>query len=325
MMTEQTQSTTGLLLTGLDGANPLAFLAALGTLRGLSLEWPDRAVSLSWTLRDAWRPCLRVDGEPPSEEETLDGMERFIEMRAGHEALGIGDDLAIPAAKFRQHAKLAAESASASPQGRSRADFIASFGCDAITRSEPQNKDQIRDTALRTTSGTGHQHFLKTMRELAEKVGRDRIRQCLFGNWERKDPQLSLRWDPEDDRRYALQWKNPSEDKVQVKGEKSGVPTEWGANRLAYEAMPLLPVMPVARSAQTTGFSGSRSTDTSWTWPIWEVALGLDVVRSLLALRLLQDSRPESCQLAAMGIRQVFRSRRITVRQHRNFTPSAPV
>ncbi len=324
-MTGQEQINEGLLLAGLDGANPLAFLAALGTLRGLTVAWPGRRVCLSWKLQDTWHPCLCVDNGILDEEEVLDGLERFMEMLPGHEALEIGDNLTISADKFRAHAQVAAETASAPFSGRAMADFIAAFGCDAVTRREGQYKGQVQDTALRTMSGTGHQHFLRTMRDLAEKVGREKLRQCLFDQWERQDPQLSLRWDPEDDRRYALRWRNPSDDKVTAKGEKSGAPTEWGANRLAYEALPLFSVMPVGRSVQTTGFSGSNSRDTSWTWPIWDVAANLDTVRSLLALRKLQAYSPDRQELAAMGITQVFKSRRITTGQYRNFTPSTPV
>ena len=312
-----------MLLTGLDGTNPLAFLAALGTLRGLTLAWPERRVSLSWALRDTWRPCIHMDGCPTNQEETLDGLELFMQMRPGHEALGIGDNLTVPTDNFRTHARNAALAASPPPEGRSAADFIAAFGCDSVESTG--RKGQIQDTALRTMSGTGHQHFLKTMRDLAEKVGRGRLQQCLFGHWERKDPQLSLRWDPEDDRRYAFRWKNPSDDKVHVKGEKSGAPTEWGANRLAYEALPLFPVMPVGRSVQTTGFSGNRSRDTFWTWPIWDTPVSLDTVRSLLALRELQSNGIDHKRLAAMGIRQVFKCQRVTIGQYRNFTPSIPV
>ena len=322
-MIGQEQSDGGLLLTGLDGANPLAFLAALGTLRGLTIAWPERTVRLSWTLRDTWRPCLHVDGGALGEDEALDGLKRFMQMRPGHEALGIGDNLTISADKFRTHALNAASAASPCFEGRATADFIAAFGCDAVESAD--RKGQIQDTALRTMGGTGHQHFLKTMRDLAEKANRDNLRQCLFGHWERKDPQLSLRWDPEDDRRYALRWKNPSDDKAHAKGEKSGAPTEWGANRLAYESLPLFPVIPVGRSVQTTGFSGSRSRDTFWTWPIWDVPVGLDSVRSLLALRELQSDHIDHERLAAMGIRQVFKSQRVTIGQFRNFTPSIPV
>ena len=319
-MTEQKQK--GLVLTGLDGTNPLAFLAALGTLRGLTLAWPERQVFLSWTLLDSWRPTLHVDEGTPSEDETMNGLERFMEMRPGHEALRIADSLTIHVDEFRTHALDAALAADPSLEGRSAADFIAAFGCDAVKPAD--QKGRIQDTALRTMSGTGHQHFLKTMRELAERVNRDKIWQCLFHRWERKDPQLSLRWDPEEDRRYALRWKNPSDDKVRAKG-RSGAPTEWGANRLAFEALPLFPVMPVGQGIQTTGFSGNRSHDTFWTWPIWDVPADLDTVRSLLALQDLQRNYTDRTALAAMGIRQVFKSQRITFGKYRSFAPSIPV
>ena len=322
-MTEQKNG--GLLLSGLDGANPLAFLTALGTLRGLTIAWPKRRVCLSWTLRDTWRPSLQVGGEAPTEDETLDGLEHFLRMCPGHEALKIGDDLTVPTGDFRTHAQDAALAASPSPKGRSTADFMAAFGCDLVESAD--RKGQIQDTALRTMSGASNQHFLKTMRDLTEKVGRDKLQQCLFDSWKRKDPQLSLRWNPEEDRRYAHRWKNPSDDKVAVKGQKSGAPTEWGANRLAFEALPLLPVMPIPSGAQTTGFSGTRSRDTFWTWPIWDAPVGLDTVRSLLALPELQGrdiSSENHERMAAMGIRQVFRSRRVTIGKNRNFTPSTP-
>ena len=323
-MTSQEQTSDGLLLSGLDGGNPLAFLAALGTLRGLTIAWPGRRVRLSWELRDNWRPCLHVSDDALDEEKILDGLERFMAMRPGHEALEIADNLTVHVDKFRVCAQDASEAASPPPSGRAGADFIAAFGCDAVARREAQYKGQVQDTALRTMSGTGHQHFLRTMRDLAEKVGRDKLRGCLFNQWERQDPQLSLRWDPEDDRRYALRWRNPSEDKVSAKGEKSGAPTDWGANRLAYEALPLFSVMPVGRSVQTTGFSGSSRRDTFWTWPIWDVPASLDTVRSLLALRKLQEASPNRRELATMGIKEVFKSQRITFGQYRNFTPSTP-
>ncbi len=322
-MTEQKNG--GLLLSGLDGANPLAFLTALGTLRGLTIAWPKRRVCLSWTLRDTWRPSLQVGGEAPTEDETLDGLEHFLRTCPGHEALKIGDDLTVPTGDFRTHAQDAALAASRSPKGRSTADFMAAFGCDLVESAD--RKGQIQDTALRTMSGASNQHFLKTMRDLTEKVGRDKLQQCLFDSWKRKDPQLSLRWNPEEDRRYAHRWKNPSDDKVAVKGQKSGAPTEWGANRLAFEALPLLPVMPIPSGAQTTGFSGTRSRDTFWTWPIWDAPVGLDTVRSLLALPELQGrdiSSENHERMAAMGIRQVFRSRRVTIGKNRNFAPSTP-
>ncbi len=46
-----------LLLAGLDGRNPLAFLAALGTLRSLTSTWPARQVRMSWQSLGGWRPA----------------------------------------------------------------------------------------------------------------------------------------------------------------------------------------------------------------------------------------------------------------------------
>jgi hypothetical protein len=46
-------------LTGLDGANPLAFLAALGTLRLADLLHPGHA-RLRWTRRGKWTPRLEL-------------------------------------------------------------------------------------------------------------------------------------------------------------------------------------------------------------------------------------------------------------------------
>ena len=154
------------------------------------------------------------------------------------------------------------------------------------------------------------------MRELAIKTGRDELYRCLFGVWTRQDQGLSLRWDPEDDRRYALRWRNPS-------SEETG--TEWGGNRLAFEALPLFPVAPSGRNLSTTGFS-REGREILWTWPIWEPPIDLDTARSLLALPELQKVVPDRASLASMGVPEVYRSRRIHLEQGRlSLSPSKPV
>lgn len=304
---------TGLVLEGLDGANPLAFLAALGVLRGLSIAWPDRLVQLSWTERDAWRPGLHVDGEAISRDDVLDGLTSFADLRPGHAALDIGDNPSLPPDRFREAAVAAAESSTGAPAGRAQADFIAGFGCEAVI----DRSQMTQDTALRTL-GAGRQRFLKTMRDLAECATADSFERCLFHPWTRSDQRLSLRWDPEDDRRYALRWRDPS-------GDVAG--TEWGANRLAFEAIPLLPVAPVGRALATTGFRGTRAGDTFFTWPIWDVPVNLDTVRSILSLDELQRDTPDRCRLGSMGIREIFRSQRMNPNEgrYRNFSPARSV
>jgi hypothetical protein len=123
-----------------------------------------------------------------------------------------------------------------------------------------------------------------------------------------------MRWDSEDDRRYALRWDEPSKDPVR---------TVRGANRLAIAALPLFPAVPLAdNSVGTTGFSGRGSRDTFVTWPIWSGLLTLDTVRSTLGLTALQTHTCEAASLAPRGICAVYRSQRITLGKYRNFTPA---
>jgi hypothetical protein len=193
-------------------------------------------------------------------------------------------------------------------------ELIAALGDSAVP---DRYKPTINaDTAWRTMSGSGHQHFLKFINEICRITSLRQLQEALFGPWRYADIGYSMRWDPADDRRYALRWKDPSEDKVT---------NVRGANRLTIEALPLFPVMPTARTLETTGFRGSRSTDTFFTWPIWTVPITLDVCRSLLALAELQRDHPDTATLALIGVHAVFRSQRITVGKFRNFTPARQI
>jgi hypothetical protein len=231
---------------------------------------------------------------------------------AGHPAFAIDDNLKIPPDRYRKdYAELAAAKAHES-RDRTWADFVAAFGSEATASEE----GVIQDTALRTMSGAGHQHFLKTMRDLVQNTAAEHLRKALFEPWRYEDPKPSLRWDPADDRRYALRWNEPSGDPIR---------TVRGANRVAIEALPLLPAMPVGTRLETTGFRGRSSRDTFWTWPIWSAPLTVDAVRSVLALRQLQEDPPPRPELAAMGVNEVYRSQRLTVGKYRNFAPAQAV
>ena len=162
--------------------------------------------------------------------------------------------------------------------------------------------------------GAGHQHFLGTMKRLVNETKAEHLRKSLFQSWDYSDDKLGLRWDPEEDRRHALRWDNPSNDAPK---------TVRGANRLAVEALPLLPTAPGARQIATTGFS-HRDGVVSFTWPIWRDPLSLEVVRSLLALSELREREPDRARLHAIGIVDVYRSERINVEQYRNFTRALP-
>jgi len=300
---------TSLALTGLDGSNPLAFMAALGTLRVLSVAQPHRMTRLHWATTASYHPILTSD-DPLDVDTLLDAIEQPLKEMAAHPALTVDDNLKLSPDVFRDYARQSVKNAQTNGD-RSWTDFAAAFGCDAISEDAV-----IQDTAFRTMSGAGHQHFLKTMRNLARLTTRDDLRRSLFEPWTYTDDKPSLRWDPADDRRYALRWKEPSGDPIR---------TQRGANRLAIEGLPLFPTAPVRSSVETTGFQTAGSRNTFFTWPIWNEPATLDVVRSLLALPELQIDHPSRDRLHQMGIIEVYRSQRLTIGKFRNFAPAQPV
>ena len=297
-----------LLLAGLDGSNPLGFLAAVGTLCALATADPTADPRMNWTARrGTWVPALS-GGRTLSEKALVELLARFLS-RSSTPEFDFARDLNVNADAF--FAVVAEAQRQAAIQERRYADFAASFGCEAVLTTD---RKSIQDTALRTMSGAGHQHFLGTMKDLVARTDDDDLRRSLFENWGYADEKLGLRWDPEEDRRYALRWENPSTDIVM---------TVRGANRLAVEALPLFPTAPRNRQLDTTGFSG-RKRSALLTWPIWNTALSVDVVRSLLALSEIQKPEPDRASLSAMGIVEVYRSQRITVGKYRNFSRARP-
>ena len=298
----------GLLLNGLDGSNPLGFLAAVGTLRTATLAAPEADWRMKWARHNGiWAPVLSSN-RTVSEEHLVELLVPALRRESTPE-FDFAKNLNVSPEAFRRVAEEA--QCRASHLDRGYADFMASFGCELVVT---RDRKSIQDTALRTMSGAGHQHFLGTMKQLVRKTEAEHVRRSLFETWDYSDDKLGLRWDPEEDRRYALRWGNPSDDSVK---------TVRGANRLAVEALPLFPVAPGAWQLDTTGFA-SQHKEAVFTWPIWEGALSMDVVRSLLALSDIQKADPDRANLCAMGVVEVYRSQRITVERYRNFTRARP-
>lgn len=309
----QSEGTSGLLLNGLNGGNPLGFLAAVGTLQVVTYADPSFERYLGWRIHGGvWTPFLSGD-ERLTEKDLIEKLLMPALKRKDSDpakAFDFADNLNISQDQFRDVAKAAHDTATF--QDQRNADFVAAFGCESLATSD---KKSIQDTALRTMSGAGHQHFLRTMRELVATTERKHLWSSLFETWRYSDDRPSLRWDPTDDRRHALRWKKPAEDPGK---------TMRGANRLALEALPLLPTAPREKKLHTTGFSQRRGEGVFFTWPIWESPLGIDIVRSLFSLAELQDPQPNRDRLRAMGIVEIFRCQRITVDKYRNFTSAIP-
>jgi len=303
-------------LLGLDGGNPLGYLAALGTLRATSLAYPDTLVQMRWVNTGGWRPWLIVD-KIVDETQWITDLHHFLHTGVDQPAFHIANDLVMSCQAFQAVAAKAQKAASTTD--RQFADFVAAFGSEVVESVVNGKKTgNIADTAFRTMSGAGHQHFLGFMKDIAHATEKHHITQAVMDNWKYTDSGPNMRWAPLDDRRYAQRWSNPSDD--QPKSVR-------GANRLAIEALPLFPTAPVGTRLETTGFSQRHGQSAVWTWPIWSDPIDQNVVRSLLALEMLQHpeiDRRYLKYLQGMGIVEVFRSQRMTIGKYRNFSIAVP-
>lgn len=222
--------------------------------------------------------------------------------------LALGARLDCTSEEFREHA--AGFLADARHAGREALDMLAAFGSDACRR---RNGDTIDPTPFCFASGSGRQNFLDTVRQLIGRVTAARVYDTLFEPWSYRDERLSLRWDPVEDRRYALLDRDPSGDAAR---------TVWMANLLAYRALALFPTAPTGRGLAATGWGeegDERRKEKSFTWPLWDSPVGLDVVRSLLGVREISDRRPDCDVLGARGIVAVYRAERIEVGSPPNY------
>lgn len=322
-----------LVLTGLDGANPLAFLAALGTLRIATRAWPDRRVRLGWTIAEGgWRPLLRV--EPgvtreelvevitagiPSEEELFD-----TELRKRSEEAGPknkrgesrwADKLRFPPEVFRERALVRARQAMI--DARDAVDYLAALASDAAV-DEVAGHEAARRTRFDFTAG--QQSYIEMARSLLALASEGSIENALFGPWDYLTGVFSLRWDPLDEsRQYALQAVDPT--------NASGNPilSVPGANILGLIGLVYFPLIPRGRVVEQPGFDWSRG-GRSFRWPIWSPPLGEAAVAALLSLEELRHDPIPRDDVRERGVEVVYRSWIVQPSgRYRNFTPAEAV
>ena len=302
-------SSPGLLLNGLDGSNPLGFLAAIGTAVVLQNVFPE--IRLGWEQTEGgWRPFLTGCGD--DEQEFSEKLAEALK-DASMTVFDVDNRMPFDAEKFSR--KLRDVQCYSSIADRRDSDFLSSFG----TELYPNEKNgQFQDSRFRMvrsgdSAGQGLPFYAKEMRK---KVGIDHIQRTLFHAWDYQDTGYSLRWDPIEDQRYALRWRDPS---------KSSQGTMLAANSLAVEALQWFPTLLIGSQARTTGFQRLGRRDTYFVWPIWTPMLGMETVRSLLALDdLCREPVPRS-SLVRRGIEEVYRSQRIQQNQYySNFLAAIP-
>ena len=181
--------------------------------------------------------------------------------------------------------------------------------------------------------GQGHQHFLERLATVPAAAapppprGRGRravpvkpeacLAECLFHQWERRDRTNGFRWDPAEDRRYALRATDPSSDPVGL---------QHGANRLAAVGLPVLTGAAVLRRnearflARATAYG--RSSEIEITWPLWILPARLSGIASLLAHPALAEEMVDLAGLTGLGVAAAMRATRISVGKFFNVTPA---
>lgn len=303
-----------LVLEGLDGKNPLAFLAALGVLGAVadSAKTAAEEPRLRWVLRGTYRPVLvggpdragliallRKDLETFRDEPAIEGL------RYAKASGAATHDLKPPPDRFRaylsglvERAQRQAEKAPwpGTDPARERLPDVArrslAFAAAFATDVACDNNGNTKPTALHFTAG--QQELLAMVAELIRGVTDADLEEALFGPWRYERPLPVLQWDNTGTRDYALRASDPSKEK------KLGVP---GADWLAFRGLPFVRVVPRGDTIVTTGCSGGWKTGV-FRWPLWEVPLPRSVAAALLTSPELLDARPAT--MRARGVSMVF-------------------
>lgn len=303
-----------LTLTGLDGTNPLGFLAALGVLAIADTVGPHRA-GVSWRNEGRWRPVLTSALDRAGLLEAIDA---DVRTWRDDPTIGLayhkGDDDESSAKKKAKEPKLARD-LKPSPERfstylggllarvdqtvpippflrstRRGLDYAAVFGTEVAV----DNKGNTKPTALHFTAG--QQEFLKSVLELAEGVSTADFEEAVFGPWRYARPLPVLGWDSSVARDYALRADDPA------KNKKTGVP---GADWLAFRGLAFVPVAPVGTEIRTAGCGGGWKSG-HFTWPLWSGLLGVGAVRSVLTIADLDDTTAH--ERRARGLAVVLRA-----------------
>lgn len=181
---------------------------------------------------------------------------------------------------------------------RNVVDWLAGLVC---TRGD----EEVHESTLCAANGAGHQHLLKSMRDILRAVQAEHIEAALFAPWRKqfvppKGPKPTLRLDPTDERLYALRFANPT--------TTPDFTTELGAQALAMFAFPLLPVVPRSSSQRTVSVSSERQRNKVYfEWSLWTFAATLAAVRSHLVAGL-RDRRATRMR----GAFAAFRAARVS-------------
>ena len=256
---------TGTHLSGLEGTNPLGFLAALGVQEAFANE--HEQPRLWWS--DDITPHAVVDEEFTVDRILDRGLEAF---RCLKDSLAVnprrvdgsrmprGDELKLIPEDIRTYLEQARR------YGRS-----GNLASALVAERSLDNQGVAKPTDFYFTAG--QQKFLDTARKVLGAATREDIEAGVEGPWRYESEVPSLGWDVTDDRVYALRASNPSPDKKL---------TNPGSEALALLGLSRYSVFAGRDRTDTQGCSGSWKAG-HYSWPLWRWPASPRTVKSLLA------------------------------------------
>lgn len=256
---------TEIELGGLDGSNPMGFLAALGLVAVLNRMTDD--ARLAWS--SSVLPFARMTTDLTEDDIITAVLTDCADVLASVPMCFPGPDNPVGDVKFARPAdtraflETATRTADDGLSERVAASLVAEVSFDGSGKAKPSD---LHFTA-------GRQLLLDMARGLGQGVVADHLTEALNGPWLYRAQLPSFMWDASDDRIYALGAINPA-------GETK--PTVPGADWLAFRGLTLVPV--VGRIGRTlTPGSGGTWKSGSWSWPLWSTPLRAAAIRVLMA------------------------------------------
>lgn len=249
--------TTKTELRGLDGSNPLGFLAALGVQA--ALDHARRPAALQWTDMPLPYPSLSGGVELKTvAEAAVDLAEHWLAGPAL--AKHVENKLKLSRAEIADYLR------------RARAEGSAGVLAQClVAENSLDNQQKAKPSDLYFTAG--QMKFVTMARAILGEVTGDELVADMTGPWTYTGKRPSLMWDVVDDRVYALRATDPSSEK------KLSNP---GAEALALMGLSLYPCFRSATGTVSQGCAGSWKRGT-FTWPLWSRPASLAVVKALLA------------------------------------------
>jgi hypothetical protein len=286
-----------IILAGLDGQNPLGFLATLGLLRVLDDHAARRrapAPTVRFTIEGPPVPVLRTDlGEDQLAELVIEDAVAQADNRALQLAYAKDGTRVLPTAEdairdLKPPPPIARQLLSECAQSTRRA---SSLGAAWFSELVQDNNGNTKPGALHFTAG--QQVFLGMVEDLRTGLTVEDVREALFGPWLNRSSLPSLSWDASVARNYALRATDPSKEK------RGSVPA---ANWLGVIALEFFPVVPDRGRLITTAVTGGWK-DSTFHWVLWNVQA---TVRAAASLLRVDARRWSASERSALGILRVY-------------------